>query len=568
MKQTSEISHIWLKAAVLGSLWASSEIILGSMLHNLKIPMSGTLLSAIGALIMISGHQLWPEKGLFWRSGLICAVMKSISPSAVIMGPMIGIFMEGVLLELAVLLLGRNLFAYLLGGALAVSWSFVQKIIGLVITFGLYFVDLYENLYFFAAKNLGVSSFGPFDLVLAFWLIQMLFGVIVAIIAVRIGKKAIRLDDEQMPIMEEGRHAMSFGLDPTQQFSLILLILISVGIVAGLLLLSFYPLWIATIYCLLFIAFNFYQYRRSLNRLKKPGLWIMLISVILLSAIFLDGLQRREFFTLNGVVIGTRMSLRAIVILVGFSAVSIELRNPKILDWFIKHSMQDFPRALGVAFETLPRFMSVLSAQKQLWKRLGQVLPQMLYYSKQWLLEYQNEHVPVKRIVFLTGRSGEGKTTLVQKLLRRLTELGLTTGGIYSAGYWQNNKRSGFDVVRIQDGVQEPLCRTEIQGSGIEMGPFHFLEKGMSFGSQAILMAVDANPDVVVVDEVGPLELRGEGWADALDAFVHAYSKPMLWIVRNRIIQDVCIRWRITNPVVLDVHKTSVDEIIEALLQV
>jgi len=38
------LPDIWLKAAMLGSLWASIEIILGSFLHNLHIPFSGTFL--------------------------------------------------------------------------------------------------------------------------------------------------------------------------------------------------------------------------------------------------------------------------------------------------------------------------------------------------------------------------------------------------------------------------------------------------------------------------------------------------------------------------------------------
>ena len=41
------LNPIWLKAAVVGSIWASIEIILGSFLHNLKIPLSGTILSFI-----------------------------------------------------------------------------------------------------------------------------------------------------------------------------------------------------------------------------------------------------------------------------------------------------------------------------------------------------------------------------------------------------------------------------------------------------------------------------------------------------------------------------------------
>jgi len=83
------LSQKWLKAAVIGSIWASVEIILGSFLHNLKIPFSGMILSFISVWLLISFLQLWKENSIILRAGIICALMKSISPSALILGPMI-----------------------------------------------------------------------------------------------------------------------------------------------------------------------------------------------------------------------------------------------------------------------------------------------------------------------------------------------------------------------------------------------------------------------------------------------------------------------------------------------
>ena len=87
-------------ASIIGTIWAASEIVLGSFLHNLKVPFSGNILTAIGIIILISVSYIWKEKGLFWRAGLICAIMKTMSPSAVIFGPMIAIFSEAMLLEI------------------------------------------------------------------------------------------------------------------------------------------------------------------------------------------------------------------------------------------------------------------------------------------------------------------------------------------------------------------------------------------------------------------------------------------------------------------------------------
>ena len=153
----------WLKAAVLGSIWASSEIVLGSFLHNLGVPFCGYLLTAIAICLMVAGHRLWPERGILWRAGLICAVMKAVSPSAVILGPMTAIFMEGLMLEAGTVLLGRNPAGYMLGGGLAMSWGLIQKVVKLIVLYGVDMYQLYVNLYAWMVKQFGLSGRWPHD---------------------------------------------------------------------------------------------------------------------------------------------------------------------------------------------------------------------------------------------------------------------------------------------------------------------------------------------------------------------------------------------------------------------
>ena len=62
--------------------------------------------------------------------------MKSISPSAVILGPMIAITMEGLVLEFSVRLLGRNLLGYAIAGALTMLGALVHKITHLFELYG------------------------------------------------------------------------------------------------------------------------------------------------------------------------------------------------------------------------------------------------------------------------------------------------------------------------------------------------------------------------------------------------------------------------------------------------
>jgi hypothetical protein len=185
-----EPSRVWRRAAVYGSLWAAVEIVVGSLLHNLRVPLAGMVLSAFGVTVMTAGHRSRPERGLIWRTALVCALMKSISPSAVILGPMIGIAMEGVLLEACVRLLGGHAVAYLVGGALAVSWSLAQRLLSAVVAFGPDVVRLYVETYGFAARSLGVSRFGPFDLIAALVAAECAFGVAAAALGLAVARNA------------------------------------------------------------------------------------------------------------------------------------------------------------------------------------------------------------------------------------------------------------------------------------------------------------------------------------------------------------------------------------------
>ncbi|NJK96017.1 MAG: hypothetical protein HC905_14875 [Bacteroidales bacterium] len=129
----SSNNEVWMKASVAGSLWAAFEIVIGSFLHNLHFPFTGMVMASIGVILLTSFSVMWKMKGIFWRAALVCALMKSISPSAVILGPMAGIMLEGLLMQLFVSVLGRNMIGYILGGIFALFSLLIHKSIRHVI---------------------------------------------------------------------------------------------------------------------------------------------------------------------------------------------------------------------------------------------------------------------------------------------------------------------------------------------------------------------------------------------------------------------------------------------------
>ena len=186
------LSEKWIKASIAGTIWAASEIVLGSFLHNLKVPFSGNILTAIGIIILISISYMWTDKGLFWRAGLICALMKTMSPSTVIFGPMLAIFTEAVLLEVSVRLLGRTIAGYVIGSMMAMSWNLVQKILNYIIFYGSNIIEVYTNLLKLAQKQLDIQTDIVWLPIIILLIVYALFGVLAAVMGIKVGRKMIK----------------------------------------------------------------------------------------------------------------------------------------------------------------------------------------------------------------------------------------------------------------------------------------------------------------------------------------------------------------------------------------
>ncbi len=194
MEQKKQLNQTWIKAAVLGTIWAASEIVLGSFLHNIRFPFSGNVLVGIAMILLIAASYIWKEKGIVWRAGLLCALLKTMSPSAVIFGPMVAIFMEAVLLELSLRLIKHRKTAYLVGAALAMSWNLFHKIFNMILFYGMSIVKVYEKILRYAQKQLHWD----FDIVwfplITLLIIYIVLGVFAAIIGMKTGENLLSKD--------------------------------------------------------------------------------------------------------------------------------------------------------------------------------------------------------------------------------------------------------------------------------------------------------------------------------------------------------------------------------------
>lgn len=554
------LSQTWLKASVIGSIWASIEIILGSFLHNLKIPLSGMVLSFISVWLLISFLQVWKENGIIWRAGLICALMKSISPSAFIIGPMIGIFTEAVLLEIFIFFFGKYLLGYMIGGAFAVLSTIIHKLVSLLILYGFDFIKILSDLYAFSVKQIDLENLSSSFLIILIIIIYIILGMSAAAAGYITGKRYLKKESkpgkENIPL--NAKNLLS-EVNISQTYSLLFLIINLLSIITILLLLNSKYLPLAAVASGVYLTFCIWKYKNSLKRLKKISFWISFIIITFAAAFLWNGFSHGAFFSVDGLLIGLKMNARAIILVIGFASISVELKNPVIKSVLYNKGFASLYQSLNLAFSALPFFLSNLSRNPKDKNRSA--LRSVMGQAETLLSIFENEHQRRARVVILTGEIQQGKTTFAQKVVSDLVNENYKITGFFSQGINKEGKRTGFDLVDIETSEKIELCSDNKYETKIRLGHYFFNTDALLFGNKILSAEKVAEKQLIVIDEIGPLELKGQGWSNSIEELTGKYSIPQLWIVRKTLVEKVSRRWNIGDAYVFDITDSTVADV-------
>ena len=140
-----------------------------------------------------------------------------------------------------------------------------------------------------------------------------------------------------------------------------------------------------------------------------------------------------------------------------------------------------------------------------------------------------------RAIVLLSGPSGCGKTTLCRRIASLARTQGLAVAGVITPPRFQGEGKIGMDVEDVSSGLRRPLAERSGGSDGPCTGAWHFHAAALAWGAAMLQQATPC--DVLIVDELGPLELeRGEGWASALEVLRGGGYRLALVVVRPELV--------------------------------
>ena len=548
------ISEKWKKASVIGSLWASLEILVGSFLHNIGFPLAGTVLSMSSVVIMIAFLQIWPERGIIWRASLITALMKSISPSAIIIGPMTGILAEGILIEMAISIFGVNAIGVLIGGAVAVFSTILHKVATLLIIYGFDLIKIFENLYYFAVKQIGHEDLSPIFLLLILSLIYVFAGLISALLGYYYGKKYISIDARNVNRKYFSQKEESFFSHQKQQYSVLLLFSHLIFIIVIIYLVNSQNIVIALIFVIVYTLSVFIRYKNSIRHLKKMSFWAQALFITFVAALFWNGYKNGNIFHPSGLIAGLKLNLRAVVILVGFSALSVELRSPIIQSLLFKQGFRPLYESVQLAFSALPFIIENTPSIKDNIRRPFLLIKNMLELSE---ILYAHFSKNVKKHFIICGGKQQGKTQFASKLIEALKSENYIVGGFLSKSvYIDSNKCVGYELEPIGNAKSIDLCTINRTKDWPSIGRFYFNPDALKFGKELVQ---NSEASIIFIDEVGRLEINEDGWFSVVNELENKGKIIYVWLVRHEFVSEVKTKFNQFDFELINIKNDSIE---------
>ncbi len=133
---------------------------------------------------------------------------------------------------------------------------------------------------------------------------------------------------------------------------------------------------------------------------------------------------------------------------------------------------------------------------------------------------------------FLTGMPKSGKTSVLWQLVKELRKSGLKVGGFVSPDEKHHGTRTAFHVVDVT--TRKKAILADVNGDGPKVSKYHVNIK--SFEGVAIpAMKKYKQHDVIVVDEIGRMELKSRKFARTLDEILDSDTPIIASLSRDYV---------------------------------
>ena len=162
--------------------------------------------------------------------------------------------------------------------------------------------------------------------------------------------------------------------------------------------------------------------------------------------------------------------------------------------------------------------------------------------------------------ILLTGNPGCGKTTLIQRVIAQLST---PASGFYTQEIRERGIRKGFEIVTL-DVRRGILAHSNIHGPP-KVGKYGVNISALDMIAVVSIQAAVAEHKIVIVDEIGPMEILSERFREAVMYALHG-DKTLFGAIVKRSISFTDQIKSMPNVTVLEVRRENRDALVDHIL--
>jgi nucleoside-triphosphatase THEP1 len=259
------------------------------------------------------------------------------------------------------------------------------------------------------------------------------------------------------------------------------------------------------------------------------------------------------------------MIWRAIIVIIGFAAISVEMKNPLIKSVLYNRGLTNLYQALSMAFAALPSVISQLPTAGELIKNRQASFGHLFRTAESLLPLFEDEQSRRPEVFIITGSRQQGKTAHLKEVTAILKKANVNVKGFLSEGVHSDRQRTGFNLIDLSTGESTDLCRTHDCYGGPRQGDYWFNPAALTVGEKILGSSATGGTDIIVIDEIGPMEISGKGWYSAIENLTTTSSVPQIWTVRQSLVEKATKRWNIGTVHIIDAGLTDVNDSAELI---
>jgi len=153
-------------------------------------------------------------------------------------------------------------------------------------------------------------------------------------------------------------------------------------------------------------------------------------------------------------------------------------------------------------------------------------------------------------ITIVSGAINSGKTTKIKTLIATHKAANLSIAGFYSEKVFVVKELVGYDLILLSSNKKIPFLRINSFGTSDRIGPYFINKNAFIFTDKELL---GSKASIVVMDEIGRLELAGNGFSTLLTYLLATFKGELILAVRDIFIDEVINHWHIENLTIIKI---------------